>query len=101
MCISWPYREGFFGNPLPMDLPETNEAKYKLIQAFSETWSEPFRSLISNIPENTDIKHLEPNDFPPPKGMRSGGRAVLMGDAFHAMAMCKSQVSHPASLTSV
>lgn len=89
ICVSWPHRKDFFGNQSPIEIPETNKARYDLIQAFAQTWAEPFRSVAQGIPEDTEIKDLEPNDFPPPKGLRTSGRAVLMGDAFHAMAMCK------------
>lgn len=89
LCISWPYRDGFFDSSSPIELPETNAARHQLVQAFAKTWEDPFSALVQMIPKDTDIKPMELSDFPPPKGLRSGSRAVLMGDAYHAMAMCK------------
>ncbi|KAJ0141683.1 putative FAD-dependent monooxygenase [Colletotrichum tanaceti] len=89
MCISWPDRPGFLGKAAPTGYPQTNDGKIELIRTFAEGWSEPFRGLALGIPAGTDVKHLDLYDYAPPKGLRSKGRAVLMGDAFHAMAMCK------------
>lgn len=90
ICVSWPYSEGFFGSSEPIEAPSTNEERHRLIQKFAATWAEPFRSITQAIPEDTDIKSLDLQDYPPPKGLRTTGRAVLMGDSLHAMAMCKS-----------
>lgn len=90
LCVSWPDRPGFLGRSEPTGYPQTNAGKIELIKSFAEGWSEPFRSLARHIPADTDVKQLDLYDYPPPKGLRSKGRAVLMGDSFHAMAMCKS-----------
>ncbi|KAK2038393.1 FAD binding domain-containing protein [Colletotrichum somersetense] len=91
MCISWPDRPGFLGKPEPTGYPQTNAGKIELIKSFAEGWSEPFRGLALGIPDNTDVKQLDLYDYPPPKGLRSKGRVVLMGDAFHAMAMYRGE----------
>jgi hypothetical protein len=89
ICVSWPVREGFFGGTEPLAYPSTNEAKLELMKSFAKTWAEPFSSLVLEIPESTEVKNVELCDFAPPKDLRGTGRVVLMGDAFHAMAMCK------------
>ncbi|KAI5467654.1 FAD binding domain-containing protein [Mariannaea sp. PMI_226] len=91
LCISWPSRQHFFGNDAPLEIPETREEKLGLIQSFADTWAEPFRTLARSIPEDEEIKSLELQDFPPPLGLRSKGRAVLMGDALHAMVMYRGE----------
>ncbi|GKT46112.1 putative FAD-dependent monooxygenase [Colletotrichum spaethianum] len=91
MCISWPDRPGFLGKPEPTHYPQTIVGKIALIKSFAEGWSEPFRGLALGIPTDTDVKHLDLYDYPPPKGMRSKGRVLLMGDAFHAMAMYRGE----------
>ncbi|KAJ5020060.1 hypothetical protein K4K57_003467 [Colletotrichum sp. SAR 10_99] len=98
MCISWPDRPGFLGKPEPTGFPETNGGKLDLIRSFASGWSEPFRSLALGIPADTDVKQLDLFDYPPPKGLRSSGRAVLMGDAFHAMAMYRGEGANHAIL---
>ncbi|KAH0433893.1 FAD binding domain-containing protein [Colletotrichum camelliae] len=98
MCISWPDRPGFLGKPEPTGFPETNAGRLDLIRSFAGGWSEPFRSLALGIPADTDVKQLELFDYPPPKGLRSSGRVVLMGDAFHAMAMYRGEGANHAIL---
>jgi len=89
MIVSWPAREGFFGSPSPTPFPTSNDARLELIRRFGRTWAEPFRSMILGLPQDTEVKCLDLCDFAPPMGLRSRGRAVLMGDSFHAMAMCE------------
>ncbi|OHE97099.1 FAD binding domain-containing protein [Colletotrichum orchidophilum] len=98
LCISWPDRSGFLGKPEPTCYPLTDAGKVELIKSFAQGWSEPFRSLALGIPADTDVKHLDLYDFPPPKGLRSKGRVVLMGDAFHAMAMYRGEGANHAIL---
>lgn len=89
MCVSWPYREGFLDESTPTEIPATDDEKHKLIKRLAETWAEPFRTLALSVPGDAELKPLAPQDFPPPQGLRTTGRAVLMGDSIHAMAMCK------------
>ncbi|EFQ25974.1 FAD binding domain-containing protein [Colletotrichum graminicola] len=98
MCISWPNRPGFLGKQEPTDYPQTNAGKIELIKSFAEGWSEPFRGIALGIPHDTDVKQLDLYDYPPPKGLRSKGRVVLMGDAFHAMAMYRGEGANHAIL---
>ncbi|KAK1655034.1 FAD binding domain-containing protein [Colletotrichum phormii] len=98
LCVSWPDRPGFLGKPEPTGYPMTDAGKVELIRSFAEGWSQPFRSLALGIPADTDVKHLDLYDFPPPKGLRSKGRVVLMGDAFHAMAMYRGEGANHAIL---
>ncbi|KAH7122024.1 hypothetical protein B0J13DRAFT_566847 [Dactylonectria estremocensis] len=91
MCVSWPYRDAFFNKPSPTEIPETNEEKRQFIETIAKTWAEPFRTLAHSIPPNEEIKHLTPQDFAPPPDLRTTGRALLMGDALHAMAMYRGE----------
>ncbi|KAF5013338.1 hypothetical protein FDECE_641 [Fusarium decemcellulare] len=98
MCVSWPYREGFFNSPSPIEIPTTDEERHKLLTNLAETWAEPFRSLALGVTTNAELKPLTPQDFPPPQGLHSTGRAVLMGDAIHAMAMYRGEGANHAIL---
>lgn len=89
MCVSWPYRAGFFGRDNPIEIPETAEGQRNLIHDFAKTWAEPWRTLALGVTVDSDIKGLKIQDLPPPADFQTSGRAVLMGDALHAMAMCK------------
>jgi hypothetical protein len=90
MVISWPIRAGFFNQATPIVYPETSAGGIELIKTFAETWAEPFRTLAHSIPSDTEVKALELYDWPPPKGLRTTGHAVLVGDALHPMSMCES-----------
>ncbi|RGP79897.1 hypothetical protein FLONG3_1968 [Fusarium longipes] len=91
MCVSWPYRPGFFGRDLPIEIPESVEEQKRLIHDFAKTWAEPWQSLALGVTVNSDIKGLKLQDLPPPVDLRTTGRAVLMGDALHAMAMYRGE----------
>lgn len=90
MCLSWPYRSGFLGKDEPLEIPETNSERLDLIHTLAAGWKEPFRAVALGVSAQDEIKDLIPQDFPPPQDLHSPGRAVLMGDAVHAMAMCES-----------
>ena len=89
ICISWPYREGFLNQPLALETPKSNPERHELLRTLAKTYAEPFRTLIESIPQDTEVKHIDLHDWAPPRGLRSTGRVVLMGDALHQMAMCK------------
>lgn len=65
---------------------------------FAKSWSEPFRSLVLEIPDETEVKSLLLQDWPPPKPVRGSGRVALLGDAFHPMVMCTATPSFPVYL---
>lgn len=88
MVTSWPLRPGFQGRPTLTVPPATNEERLELVRTLTRTWAEPFRSFIRSLPGDTEVKALELVDWPPPRGFRTKDRVLLMGDAFHAMAMC-------------
>jgi hypothetical protein len=89
MCVSWPYRAGFFGRDTPIEIPETVEEQRNLIHDFAKTWAEPWGTLALGVSVDSDVKGLKIQDLPPPADFQTTGRAALMGDALHAMAMCK------------
>lgn len=88
IVASWPFREGFFGRDAPIGMPASNDARRELLNAFAETWAEPFRGFVLGLPEMVELKPLELSDWVPPRGVHGRGRVVLAGDAFHPMAMC-------------
>jgi hypothetical protein len=90
VVVSWPLRDGFFGFPSPVAVPETNEDRLLWIKKLASTWAEPFRSLLTRVPPSTESKTVKLTDWAPPKGLRTSGHIALLGDALHPMAMCKS-----------
>ncbi|KAF5649892.1 FAD-binding protein [Fusarium sp. NRRL 25303] len=91
LCVSWPYREGFLSRPSPIEIPYTPEEKYRLVQELTSTWAECFRPLASAVSLESEMKGLKIQDLTPPKDFQTTGRAVLMGDALHAMAMYRGE----------
>jgi 2-polyprenyl-6-methoxyphenol hydroxylase-like FAD-dependent oxidoreductase len=89
MILSWPVREGWFGSREALAMPDTDAARLALMKEVAATWVEPFRSLVLSIPNGTEVKPVDLSDFAPPRSLKGKGRVVLMGDALHAMAMCK------------
>lgn len=92
MVVSWPLRPGVLGKSSPIVPPATDKGRLELIRALTSTWAEPFRSFILSLPEDIEVKALELTDWPPPRGMRTKDRVVLMGDALHAMTMCTAHL---------
>ncbi|KAI1035313.1 hypothetical protein LB504_006130 [Fusarium proliferatum] len=91
LCVSWPYREGFLDRASPIEIPDTPEEKYKLVQELTSTWAECFRPLASAVSLDSEMKGLKIQDLTPPKDFQTTGRAVLMGDALHSMAMYRGE----------
>jgi 2-polyprenyl-6-methoxyphenol hydroxylase-like FAD-dependent oxidoreductase len=59
----------------------------------SESWAEPFRSLVQNMPKDSDIRPIELADWLPRSSPSTGfaGRVVLAGDAAATMVMYRGE----------
>lgn len=77
-----------------MEVPETHKERVALMKEFADGWANPFRSLTLAIPAETEVKALSIEDFVPKEGMwdNAKGRVTMVGDAAHAMTMCKFSV---------
>lgn len=89
ICISWrkdqsPHKTNNLKDSLD------NLSRVETIRSIARQWAEPFTSFISQIPETTNVKQIDLEDFAPCKGLRATDKAIILGDAFHAMSMCKS-----------
>ncbi|KAM7198381.1 putative FAD-dependent monooxygenase [Naviculisporaceae sp. PSN 640] len=99
IVVSWPLRPGFFGTQSITSCPTTNEDRLDLVRKFANTWAEPFRSLVLDIPPGTVIKPVDLHDWPPPLSLALADQPVtLMGDAFHPMAMYRGEGANHAIL---
>ncbi|OCL14393.1 FAD/NAD(P)-binding domain-containing protein [Glonium stellatum] len=87
IALTWPFRKGFFGNPEPTEVPQTDFERVALMKRIASTWVEPFRSIVLDIPDDTETKPIVLQDWPPPQGVHGHGRVVMMGDALHPMVM--------------
>lgn len=97
LLISWPLKEGFLGREGVMDTPESQEERLELMKEIAKGWCEPFRSFVLDVPEETEVKVVRLEDWVPGTEGRCWdnrqGRVTLVGDAAHAMTMCKSPLS--------
>jgi 2-polyprenyl-6-methoxyphenol hydroxylase-like FAD-dependent oxidoreductase len=72
-------------------MPATKAGKLSLTKRLSETFVEPFRSIVQNIPEGSDVKPVYLADYIPQstsstaKAKDCGGRIASAGDSAHAM----------------
>ncbi|KAL8870915.1 MAG: hypothetical protein Q9174_003149 [Haloplaca sp. 1 TL-2023] len=92
ILVSWPYRKGFGGREEPLEIPYRNEERVNLMKELVQGWTNPFYDCVMNIPGDAEVKAIGLEDFVPRVGMWENrqGRVTLMGDAAHAMTMCRS-----------
>jgi hypothetical protein len=96
VLISWPYKPWFLGHEKPVEVPVGNKERLQWLKSISNCWVEPFRGVVQDIPEDAEVKVVNLEDWPPVKGAwdNVGGKITLIGDAAHAMTMCKSISVH-------
>lgn len=95
ILVSWPYREGFKGREKPLDVPATGSERLALMKGLASGWAEPFRECVLAIPDGTHVQAIRLEDFVPRQGMWDNrqGRCTMVGDAAHAMTMCRFLLS--------
>ncbi|KAI4113474.1 MAG: hypothetical protein LQ345_005560 [Seirophora villosa] len=93
ILLSWPWREGFRGMQKPLDIPDANEERVRLMKELVDGWTNPFHECVMHIPADAEIKAIALEDFVPRHGMwdNRDGRVTLMGDAAHAMTMYRGE----------
>ncbi|KAK4503158.1 hypothetical protein PRZ48_006586 [Zasmidium cellare] len=93
IVTSWPHREGFLGRTDPSEVPNTHAERRSWMKTMTAEWTEPFRSMVQNLPEDCEIKPVELSDWVPQTNKENvfDGRVVLLGDAFHAMVMYRGE----------
>ena len=91
IIVSWPYRARFLGKGNATEVPASNEERLSLLRDITTDWAVPFRDLVHGIPDSVPIKSIKLEDWPPQANAWEtfSGRASLIGDAAHAMTMCK------------
>jgi 2-polyprenyl-6-methoxyphenol hydroxylase-like FAD-dependent oxidoreductase len=87
ICISWNTNNRRDDAVPPVSL--NNEERIQTIRKIANDWAEPFHSFVNLITSTTSVKQLDLDDYAPHTALHSGKRVVLIGDAFHAMTMCK------------
>ncbi|KAL8946602.1 MAG: hypothetical protein Q9222_007022 [Ikaeria aurantiellina] len=93
ILVSWPFRAGFKGRGMPLDIPATNHERVKLMKELVQGWAEPFYECVMSVPADAEVKAIALEDFVPKPGLwdNQHGRITLMGDAAHAMTMFRGE----------
>ncbi|KAM0700249.1 hypothetical protein Q7P35_011969 [Cladosporium inversicolor] len=91
IIVSWPHRENWLDRVDPTECPNTKTGQSFLMRNLSESWAEPFRSLMQNMPKDSDIRPIELADWLPRPSTGFGGRVVLVGDAAATMVMYRGE----------
>ena len=91
ITMAWPYEKGFLGKEEPMEMPATNAERRTLMRQLANELAEPLREMVFDLPEDTELREITLEDWPPEKGAwdNHNGRVTLVGDAAHAMTICK------------
>lgn len=83
LLISWPYRPNWLDRVDPTDCPNTKIGQRALLKHLSESWAEPFRSLIQNMPRDADIHPADNANGFTGYSPAFGGRVTLAGRALN------------------
>jgi hypothetical protein len=94
IAVSWPFRPEFFGEKDPIEFPTDNAQRVALMKQLTANWAEPFRSLVHDMPDDSEVVAINMEDWAPEQGAHGRGRIVLVGDSAHSMTMCKFRIIH-------
>lgn len=83
IIVSWADSKG-------IPVPDANTERIALMKSMTESWSEPFRSLVQKLPDDVEVRSIRIEDWMFQLGREHPHpRAVLVGDSAHTMTMCK------------
>jgi 2-polyprenyl-6-methoxyphenol hydroxylase-like FAD-dependent oxidoreductase len=81
--ISWRVRDGESGEP-----PVRNEERLALMKRLARPFEERLRTLVEGLSEENIVAEIKLQDWPTVE-WPNYGKVTLIGDAAHAMTMCK------------
>ena len=90
VCISGSTDKEPFRATAIKDAEFTNKNRIEIIKDIAKGFAEPFCSFLSLVPNDTEVKQLYLDDFTPREEVSASDIYTLVGDASHAMTMCKS-----------
>ncbi|KAE8354269.1 FAD/NAD(P)-binding domain-containing protein [Aspergillus coremiiformis] len=75
-----------------LTIPPSNTARLALMKSLTDNWAQPFRALIQQLPEQTEVRSIRVADWIfSPDQVREHPRVVLLGDAAHTMTMFRGE----------
>jgi hypothetical protein len=90
VCISGMTDKEPFRTITQRDTRACNEERLAMIKAIALDLAEPFRSFLLLVPDDAKVKQLDLDDWSLPRESPAASTYTLVGDAAHAMTMCKS-----------
>lgn len=90
VCISGSTDKEPFRSVTERPTRATNDERVAMIKETAQDFAEPFRSFVSLIPHDASVKQLDLDDWALPDDYLAASTYTLVGDAAHAMTMCKS-----------
>jgi 2-polyprenyl-6-methoxyphenol hydroxylase-like FAD-dependent oxidoreductase len=91
IMTSWPYRAGFLGRADPTEIPNTKTGQLSWMKHLASEWAEPFKSIVQNIPHESEVMPVHLADWLPRRMNGFGGRVILVGDSAHTMVMYRGE----------
>ncbi|KAJ5997633.1 hypothetical protein N7522_009293 [Penicillium canescens] len=85
VIVSWADSKG-------ISVPGDNAERIALMKNLTDSWSEPFRSLVHKLPDDVEVRSIRIEDWMfQPGRTHAHPRAVLMGDSAHTMTMYRGE----------
>ena len=91
IMTSWPYRPNFLGRADPTEVPNSKTEQLAWMKFLAAEWAEPFRSIVQNISEESEVMPIHLADWLPRRTTAFDGRVILLGDSGHTMVMYRGE----------
>ena len=89
VCVSGMTDKEPFRSITQGDARASNEERLAMIRTIARDLAEPFRSFLLLVPDEAKVKQLDLDDWSLPRESPAASTYTLVGDAAHAMTMCK------------
>ncbi|KAJ5340578.1 hypothetical protein N7541_009702 [Penicillium brevicompactum] len=85
IIVSWADSKG-------IPVPDSNSERITLMKTLTNSWSEPFKSLVQKLPDDVEVRSIRIEDWMFQLGrVHAHPRVVLMGDSAHTMTMFRGE----------
>jgi hypothetical protein len=71
------------------EVPRSNRERLEKLKTLAVPFEHRLRTAFESISEDTEVVEVKLQDWPDVRWPTGSGKAMLIGDAAHAMTMCK------------
>lgn len=71
------------------EVPSSSFERLKRMKLMAEVFEERLKKVVQSIPDEAEVLEIKLADWPCLEWPNHGGKVTLIGDAAHAMTMCK------------